>query len=202
MTPVLLLVIAALSVVRADSAFAQSDPARLELGFQVASTISGEFDASDIGLGGRVAWHPIGLVGVEAEINFYPGDFPNRGPFSRGRVEGLFGMTAGTTFDRVRPFARLRPGFVSVRDAPAPFPCILIFPPPLTCVLASGRTLFALDLGGGVEISTTRRTFARVDVGDRLLRYPGPVFDSHRDVRERSFVSHDFRFAAGVGLRF
>lgn len=58
MTPVFLLVITALSVVRADSAFAQSDPARLELGFQVASTISGEFDASDIGLGGRASGSP------------------------------------------------------------------------------------------------------------------------------------------------
>jgi hypothetical protein len=101
----------------------------------------------------------------------------------------------------VRPFARLRPGFVTFREAPQPFACILIFPPPLACVLGAGDTLFALDIGGGVEVFTTRRTFLRVDAGDRLLRYPGPVF---RDgtAEEDGFFSHDFRFAVGGGLRF
>jgi len=194
--------ITALVVVRPDSAVAQSDPDGFELGVQIASAISSQFDEADVGLGGRFSWHPAGLVGVEAEINLYPGSFPDQLPFSRGRTEGLFGVTVGATFDRVRPFAKLRPGFMSFREAPQPFPCILIFPPPLSCALASGRTLFAFDIGGGVEMFATRKTFVRVDVGDRLLKYPGPVFDTNRTARERAFFSHDFRFAAGAGLRF
>lgn len=198
----IIIALAAFGVFRPDVAQGQSGPARFDVGVQIASPSSSQFDAADVGLGGRLAWHPIGLVGVEAEINFYSGDFPEPRPFSRVRVEGLFGSTVGPRFDRIRPFARLRPGFVRFHEAPAPFPCILIFPPPLACALASGGTLLAIDAGGGVEIAATSRTFVRVDAGDRVLRYPGPVFDSHRDVRERSFFSHDFRFAAGAGVRF
>jgi hypothetical protein len=163
---------------------------------------SGQFDAADAGLGGRVSWRPNSFLGLEAELNVFPRDFPSGRPFSRRRFEGLFGATAGATFDRFRPFARVRPGFVAVQESPEPFACILIFPPPLTCTLASGRTLAAVDLGGGIDIATTERTFVRVDLGDRLVRYPGPVFDSHRMIHEDPFFAHEFRFAAGAGVRF
>ncbi len=194
--------IAGLAVARPDTAGAQPKPDRFELGVHVSSAISSQFHRTDVGLGGWVSWYPVGLVGIESEINLYPGGFPDRRPFSRGRVEGLFGVTVGPSFDRVRPFARLRSGFLNVREAPRPYPCILIFPPPLSCELASGRTLVAFDIGGGVEVFATRKTFVRVDAGDRLLKYPGPVFDNNRTRREDAFFSHDFRFSAGAGLRF
>ncbi len=194
--------IAALVVARPDSAVAQSNPDRFELGIHVASAISSQFDRADVGLGGRLSWHPVGLVGIECEINLYPGDFPDQRPFSRGRVEGLFGVTVGPRFEHVRPFVRLRSGFMSVREAPQPYPCILIFPPPLSCALASGDTLVALDIGGGVEVFATRKTFLRVDAGARLLKYPGPVLDNKGMPRDAAFFSRDFRFAAGGGLRF
>ncbi len=134
--------IAGFVVARPDPAVAQSRPDRVEVGVQVSSAISSQFDRTDLGLGGRLSWHPIGLIGI------------------------------------------------------------LIFPPPLSCELASGRTLLAFDIGGGVEMFATRQTFVRVGVGDRLLKYPGPVFDNTRAKREDAFFSHDFRFAAGAGLRF
>jgi len=168
---------------------AQSTGARFEVGAQLVTVASGEFDGADVGVGGRVSWRPTPLIGAEAEISFYPSDFPDRGPFSRSRVEGLFGLTAGPVLGRIRPFVKLRPGFLTFHEASEPFICILIFPPPLACILASGRTSFALDAGGGLEIQTTPRTFVRVDGGDRLLRYPG-------------FFGHDVRLAAGGGLRF
>jgi len=209
-TPFAYAAAAAVIALHAASAAAQmpvgrvlSDPARFELGVQVALAQSGQFDARDAGVGGRIAWRPVSLVGLEAELNVYPRGFPDRRPFSRTRVEGLFGVTAGVAFGRIRPFARLRPGFVDVHESPDPFPCILIYPPPLACALASGRTLFALDAGGGVEVAVTPRTFVRVDVGDRLVRYPGPVFETDpRRIRERSFFGHDLRLATGAGLRF
>ena len=197
----MLSILAAALLLQATAAAAQ-DP-RFDVGVQVASAQSGQFDAADAGIGGRMAWRPASLVGIEAELNLYPRGFPDRRPFSRTRVEGLFGVTAGVTAGRIRPFARLRPGFVDVHEAPAPFPCILIYPPPLACELASGRTLFALDAGGGVEIALTPRTFVRVDLGDRLVRYPGPVFENNpRRIRDGAFVGHDVRFATGAGLRF
>ena len=186
-----------------DIAGAQTAPARMELGVQVASARSGEFDAVDVGFGGRVSWRPATNLGFETELNLFPQHFPDGRPFSRRRLEALFGVTAGVpVVGRLRPFARFRPGVVSIAESPEPFACILIYPPPLACTLASGRTLLAIDVGGGVDISTSRRTFARVDVGDRMLRYPGPAFDADRVVRDGSFFVHEFRFAAGGGVRF
>ncbi|HYU77599.1 MAG TPA: hypothetical protein VEK56_01360 [Vicinamibacterales bacterium] len=184
------------------NAFAQSSPARFEAGAHLASAASGEFNATDVGVGGRLAWFPWRAFGVEAEFTSYPRRFPDPPAFSRSRFEGLFGLTLGPAFEHARAYARVRPGFVTFHEAPGPIVCILIYPPPLQCVLAAGQTLFALDLGGGVEIFPTRRTYVRVDAGDRLLRYTGPVLSSDRRARAGSFFGHDFRFAAGGGVRF
>jgi hypothetical protein len=196
----IVLVVALIAVCAGDAA--AQDQARFELAIQVPSTMSSQFDRTDVGVGGRFGWHPASWAGLESELVVYPQSFPDRVPFSRRRVEGLFGATIGPEFARARPFLKLRAGFLNVQEAPAPFACVLIFPPPLSCTLAGGRTLPAFDLGGGVELFATPRTFARVEVGDRLLRSPGPVFDLDRVRRDGAFFSHDFRFAAGGGFRF
>ena len=184
------------------AAAAQPDANRFQLGAQFAGAVSGEFNSTDVGGGVRFAWHPTSMVGAEAELDFYPRHFAGAPAFSKSRIEALFGVTAGPRLGRLRPFAKLRPGFVVFREAPAPFPCIAIFPPPLSCSLGAGATVFALDIGGGVEFLTSGRTFVRVDVGDRLLRYPGPVFDTNFTLRSNAFFSNDFRFAVGGGVRF
>ena len=132
-------------------------------------------------------------------MTVYPASFPNANGFSRRRIEGLFGVTVGPRLPGVRPFARVRPGFLTFRGQPVV--CILIFPPPLSCELATGRTLFALDLGGGVELLPARRAVIRADVGDRILKYPGPSFRNGR-VAQDSFYGHDFRVSLGAGMRF
>ena len=68
-------------------------------------------------------------------------------------------------------------------------------------MLGAGRTLFALDIGGGIEVAVSPNTFLRIDMGDRLLKYPGPFFDSGQST-EDGFFRHDFRFAAGGGVKF
>jgi hypothetical protein len=181
---------------------AQGADARFEIGVQIPVTKSSEFDRTDVGFGGRFAWRPGAWLGVEAEVDMYPQSFPDGVPFSEGRVEGFFGATVGPAFGRVRPFVKLRGGFLEFQEAPEPFACIAIFPPPLACTLASGHTSPAFDVGGGLELATTSRSFIRIDAGDRVIKYPGPVFDASRTVREKSFFSHDFRLAAGAGWRF
>lgn len=184
------------------SSEAVAQETRFELGVQLSSVSSSQFGESDIGLGGRFAWHPVTPIGIEAEMTFYPRDFPDGLAFSRGRAEGLFGVTVGPRLGRLRPFARVRAGFMRYEEAPQPFPCILIFPPPLRCSLAAGRTARAVDIGGGAELLATPRMFLRIDAGDLLLRYQGPVFDGQRTPHQDGFISHNFRVAVGGGLRF
>src|SRR4029078_7653044 len=192
--PAVLLVVA--SFVVPAAAVAQQ---RFDAAAHIAVARSSEFDHIDTGVGGRFSWHPIGLIGAEAEITVYPASFPNAQGFSRTRIEGLFGVTAGPRLPGVRPFARFRPGFLTFRGQPVV--CILIFPPPLSCQLAVGRTVLALDLGGGVELFPSSRALVRVDVGDRILKYPGPSFRDGQTA-QGSFYSHDFRVSAGAGVRF
>jgi len=172
---------------------------RFDVGAHVAVARSSEFDTTDTGVGGRFSWHPISLVGVEAEMTVYPASFPNANGFSSSRIEGLFGATVGPRLGGFRPFASLRPGFLTFRGKPVV--CILIFPPPLSCELATGRTLFVMDVGGGVELFPAGRLVIRGDVGDRVVKYPGPSFRNGQATQD-SFYSHDFRVSAGAGVRF
>lgn len=182
----------------ASPAAAQSG--RFDAGVQVTWARSGEFDTTTTGVGGRIAWNPSGLVGVEAEFNLYPSDWPDGRAFSQGQREGLFGVTVGPRFGALRPFAKLRAGFLNVQPSPGPYACILIYPPPLSCQLAGGATLPALDYGAGVEVGG--RVFLRVEAGDRVVGYKGPVLDEDFEARDERFWSHDFRFGVGAGFRF
>src|SRR5262245_17096793 len=183
------------------SASAQTKPPK-ELGVQFVTVASSEFDATDPGISVTATWRPTETLGPEVEVAFYPKDFPDAPAFSSRRIELLAGVSGGPVFRNVRPFAKARAGFVTFSEAPEPFACIAIFPPPLACVLAAGKTVPAIDLGGGVEIYPTGRTFVRVDVSDRALRYPGTVLDANGQVRNDPFFGHDFRFAIGGGVRF
>jgi hypothetical protein len=195
------LVVCLATILAAPRGASAQDQPRFEAGVQVVAAAWRQFDGSDLGIGGRFAWHPATLLGVEAEFDLYPGEFAEGRAFSRRRVEGLFGVTVGPRVGRARPFGKLRTGFLRVDAAPEPFACILIFPPPLACTLGAGRTLAVLDAGGGIEVDVTPRTFIRLDAGDRMIRYPGPAFTTG-GVQQNSFFGHDFRFAAGAGLRF
>lgn len=196
------IVIVAMAVIAIASSQQATAQGRFDVGAQVVSAESDQFDESEVGFGGRVAWYPVSLVGIEAEVNLFPTEFPDQVPFSGRRVEGLFGVTVGPRLGFIRPFAKFRPGFVNMSEAPEPFACIAIFPPPLACSLAAGQTLAAFDIGGGLEVLVTPRGFVRVDVGDRMIRYRGPVFDSQQQVRDDTFYGHDVRVAVGAGVRF
>ncbi len=87
--------------------------------------------------------------------------------------------------------------------------CITIFPPPLACFDAGGggRTDFALDLGGVVELYPSSRTILRFDAGDTILRsgthnvpVRTPFFDVVAPVPDRT--THNFQGSVGFGFRF
>ncbi len=180
-------------------AFAQS----FEGSVHLAASQWSEFEGTDLGVGGRITWQPTSLIGVDADLTWYPSDFPSgRFAFSGSRLEGLFGVTLGPQVNRIRPFAKAAAGFLRSSAAPEPFPCIAIFPPPLSCLMATGHAMPAYEIGGGVEISTTRTTFLRVDVADRIVEYPGPSFGPNLELRDDAFLGHAVRFTLGGGFRF
>ena len=162
-----------------------------------------DFDGTEVGIGGRITWKPSSLVGVDADLAWYPSEFPpDTLAFSASRFEGLFGVTVGPQIDRVRPFVKIAGGFLRSSEAPEPFACIAIFPPPLACLMAAGQTLPAVELGGGLQFDVPSRTFARVDIAGRWLQYPGPSFRSFPTVREEEFWGSGMRLSFGAGVRF
>ena len=175
-----------------------------EAAAHLATSQWSEFEGNDIGVGGRFTVKPSSLIGVDADLTWYPSDFPGDNiAFSGSRVEGLFGLTAGPRLSRTRPFAKAAAGFLRSSEAPEPFPCVAIFPPPLICLMAAGHTMPTFEVGGGVEIDATDRTFLRVDAGARMVRYPGMSFDSSANQsRDANFWGTALRFTIGAGYRF
>jgi len=182
----------------ASSASAQSFEATVHL----ASSQWSEFDGTDIGVGGRFTWKASPVIGVDADLTWYPGEFPPDGiPFSGNRFEGLFGVTAGPRLPGFRPFVKAGGGFMDVGEAERPFACIAIFPPTLACAMAGGETMASFEFGGGVELLPTGPALLRIDVTDRMMKYPGPAI-SGGEVHDDGFWGHAIRFTIGAGFRF
>jgi hypothetical protein len=190
------------TVVSAQSGRASPSGNSFEVGAQITSARIRQLDTNDVGFGGRLSWFPTPFVGVEGELNLFAADIPDRPAISRGRVEALFGVTAGPRMNWWRPFGRARAGVLRVDSAPQPIACIQIFPPPLQCALAGGGSLVAIDLGGGFEVFTSAKTFVRFDLGDRMLKYSGPALDRNGGVHDGAFFDHDLRATVGGGWRF
>jgi len=192
-------VVAFVGVLAAVPARAQS----WEAGVYFATSQWSEFDGHDPGIGGRLTFKPLPLLGIDANVTWYPSEFPSGAvPFSGSRVEGLFGATVGPTIARIRPFVSAAAGFLNVAATPVSFACVTIFPPPLACLMAGGQTLPAYAIGGGVDISASSHTSLRVDITDRILKYPGPTFDAKFERRDDGFFGGALRFTIGAALRF
>lgn len=181
---------------------AQSQERRFEAGYQLAYVSQYELDSNDFGVGGRFTFRPTPVLGIEGELNFYPSDIPDRNALTSSRLEGLFGVTVGPRFEHVAVFGKARAGFMRFAEAPAPVACILIYPPPVGCVLASGHTSPALDLGGGFEFYPSQAMALRVDVSSLYIRYPGPAFNRDREAFDEDFWGSNLRVMVGLGYRF
>jgi hypothetical protein len=59
------------------------------------------------------------------------------------------------------------------------------------------RTEFALDLGGGIEFYPSRRTVARVELGDTIIRHR-----SFAPPCPSGCTSHNLSSRLGIGVRF
>ena len=155
----------------------------------------GEFDAFDAGLGLRGGYRFGRGFALEAEFEHFPGALGGRVPFTASRTAARLRARAGVVGERWGAFAALAPGVLRFASAPEPIACIAVFPPPLECQLAAGRTVPGFGLGGGVELFASKRVVVRLDVEDLLLRYPVSF-------RREERVEHHLRAALSFGLRF
>lgn len=174
---------------------------RTDAGVRVVLTDYSQFDERDVGVGADVSFRLTDWLAADVQVTFFPGDLGDVVPFSGSRTEGLAGIRFGPRFGRTGIFAVVRPGLVRFAEAPDPIACIAIFPPPLVCSLAQGKTVFALNYGGGFDTVVGERMVVRMEIGDLMLKYPGPgigrdgVFETH-------LWSHNLRATASVGLGF
>lgn len=175
----------------------------LEVGAQVAALRLDDFDTTDVGVGVQAAWRATPLLAVDGALTVFPGS-DERGPRRIGdqqRLLGVIGARAGVAVGRAEVFARVRPGFLTFMDQ-GPVPCILIFPPPLSCQVLGGYTAFVTDLGGGIRVGVgnSGRMQVAVDAGDLLVRYGVQSF-RNGELRDQ-FVSHNLWFSGGLSWRF
>jgi hypothetical protein len=174
---------------------------RYEVGMQFTSPYLREFShvlprRSEFGVGGRFTMNLTNLIAAEAQTDVYPKD---RFFDYRRKVQGLFGVRAGTRRGRVGLFGKLRPGFIHVRDR-------LVCAIPEGCGRHpngwiddyTGRFWFALDAGAVVEIYPSQRLVLRIDAGDLLVRR----FDGSDGSGKHYYSSHNLNTGAGVALRF
>ncbi|HEV8484905.1 MAG TPA: outer membrane beta-barrel protein [Blastocatellia bacterium] len=171
-------------------------------------------DRTPLGFGGRIGYNINRFWSLEVEANVFPeqnrldlGDIVccANGTVIDGRiVEGLAGTKIGLRKGKLGIYGRLRPGFLhfsrSLGDC-TPIPGI-----GPQCSFDKGRTDFALDVGGTVELHISERWFMRSDVGDIIQRFSGLPGDRQRlpfllsDTSSQLY--HNFQFTTGVGYRF
>lgn len=174
---------------------------RGDVSLQVSVRSLSEFDETEAGLGARLSYRLSRWLAAEGEVSVFPADVGSPA-FSGSRLEGLAGVRGGPHLGRTGVFLALRAGAVRFSEAPEPFACILIYPPPLACAIAAGDTVPTVHLAGGFEAYPRDRLVVRVEAGDQLLRYSGPALTADRDIIEKGLWSHNFKATASVGLRF
>jgi len=149
-------------------------------------------DQTRNGLGGWLTWDAAaGLtVGLDVSASVFPEDDPIVGR----QIQLLAGGRSGFRTGRFGAFARVRPGMIhfSERFFAPDTVCILIFPPPESCLIES--TNLTVDAGGTVEVYPTSRSVLRLDAGDTLIRFS-------RAQRDPAW-KHNLQFTAGAGVRF
>ena len=190
--------------------YAQSESPRWEAGVQMTAlhyngsgsiygsyastlTLDGGQRTTDIGMGGRISFNAAKWLALESELNFFPREFAT----SQNRTQALFGVKTGRRFGKVGLFAKVRPGVMrfsegQLRSSFSPGDTFRV----------PGQTVFALDVGGVMEINHSRRVFTRLDFGDTMLRTTDRLTTNGSSFTDVSRVKHGFQLSAGIGFRF
>jgi hypothetical protein len=185
---------------------AQTTEHRFEAGGHLHVLRLGDIDTTTAGFGGRLLFHLTDWIAIDGEVSLFPHDEivgettqtsigPLRIDYERRRVHAVGGINLGVRGERMGLFVAAKPGITRLYNKRIECEgngCALVLIAPVIY-----RTEFALDLGGGVEFYPSRRTIARVDVGDTIIR--------HRSIAPpcpSGCTSHNLSSRIGFGVRF
>jgi hypothetical protein len=186
-------------------ALAQSDRPAIEIAGQATLLRLNDAGTTNAGIGGRFSVDLSRWVSLDAEVNYSPKDrfdiTPVDAPpaaqvsYDRRRTDVLGGVKVGRRGDRFGLFGKVRPGFTRLTDQG--INCVGAMCALMLFARPEYRTEFAVDLGGIVEFYPTRRTVARFDFGDLMIRNRSVAVPPCSDC-----TTHNFTSRLGIGFRF
>jgi hypothetical protein len=173
-----------------SAAAAQTGQFQSELGGTLTWLNLGSFNETATGFGGRLGYHLVDLLWIDAEANAFPADDRVTGR----KLEAFAGAKIGGRSRVFGLFGKVRPGAIRFgNDFLAPGTvCIAVVPTPTSC-LASRRAL-ALDYGSVIEVYPAERSIIRFDIGTTYIWY------RNRGSGDRTRTS-DFQFTLGFSRR-
>lgn len=131
------------------------------------------------GVGGRFTYNLNNQIALDSEVDFF---LPDEGP--PYATQGLFGIKAGGRTKHLGVFAKARPGFQTnfvVNDRE--------------------QAVFAMDVGGVLEVYPNRHVVLRFDAGDIIIPFGDKVVGEGL-FAQRLGTTHNFQLNLGVGIRF
>ena len=150
------------------------------------------------GLGVRVTYDLFPYVSLEGALTFFVRSEGNSSGLEGGRsIQTLLGVKAGVHHEKLGYFLRLRPGFQTFTRT------ISSIDPNTLAVQTGTKTHPALDLGGGIEFYTSKRTVLRFDAGDTLLFLGSNSYPfGTQTVSEDGGTKNTLQLGASFGWRF
>lgn len=173
-------------------AAAQSPDKQHDIGATVTWLNLNGLDQTAGGLGGRIGTHLVDLLWLDAEANVFPTDDPVTGR----KLQAFAGAKIGNRSRLFGLFGKVRPGGIRFgRDFFRPrTACVLIFPPPRSCLAA--RRAFALDYGSVIEVYPSDESIIRLDVATTYLWY------GSQGAGPKRIRTGNFQFSLGFARRF
>ena len=148
-------------------AAAQTREPQRDIGATITWLNLGDFNGTATGIGGRIGYHLVDLLSLDAEANVFPTDDRVTGR----KLQAFAGAKLGGRSRVFGIFGKLRLGGIRFgRDFIAPgTACVATVPTPEAC-LANRRSL-GLDYGSVIEVYPADRLVVRIDVGTTYLWY-------------------------------
>lgn len=189
---------------------AQSEITRFEAGghFSTISSINpNTFSSAEVsadnGFGGIFTLNFTRNIAIETELNYFPKDSISKNIFignTGQKIQLLAGFKAGIRKKRFGVFGKVRPGYLHLTRN-------YLGNRQTTSFFTDGsyQNNPVLDLGGVVEFYTSRRLFARIDIGDSIVKYGTVgIYDAEfgTNIFSAGGVKHSLQINVGFGIRF